>query len=89
MTETYLLSLSQKTIIIVLELAGPILVFSLIVGVVVSILQAATQIQDITLSFVPKIISVMVAFVIFGPWMLRMMVDFTQRIIVSLPQLVR
>jgi flagellar biosynthesis protein FliQ len=89
MTESYLLALSQKTLVIVLELSGPILVFSLIVGVLVSILQAATQIQDITLSFVPKILSVMAAFVIFGPWMLRMMVDFTQKIIVELPRLVR
>jgi flagellar biosynthesis protein FliQ len=89
MTESYLLALSQKTLVIIIELAGPILVFSLIVGVLVSILQAAPQIQDITLYFVPKILSVMAAFVIFGPWMLRMIVDFTQSIIVSLPQLVR
>lgn len=89
MTESYLLSLSQRTLIIVLELAGPILIFSLIIGVLVSVLQAATQVQDVTLSFVPKILSVMAAFAIFGPWMLRMIVDFTHSIIVSLPQLVR
>lgn len=89
MTESYLLSLSQRTLIIVLELAGPILIFSLIIGVLVSVMQAATQVQDVTLSFVPKILSVMAAFAIFGPWMLRMIVDFTHSIIVSLPQLVR
>jgi flagellar biosynthesis protein FliQ len=89
MTEAYILALSQKTLIVVLQLAGPLLVFSLAVGILVSVFQAVTQIQDMTLAFVPKIVSVIVAIVIFGPYMIRSIVAFTQAILTELPALVK
>jgi flagellar biosynthesis protein FliQ len=89
MSDAYLFTLGQKTLMVTLQLAGPLLGFSLIVGIVVSIFQAATQIQDITLSFVPKIIAVVLATAIFGPWMLRSMIEFTYNLFMYLPQLTR
>ncbi len=74
---------------LVIQVSGPILVFSLVIGVMISIFQAITQIQDMTLTFVPKIISVIVAVVIFGPWIFRTMIEFTYRLLYYLPQLVR
>ncbi len=89
MTESYLLEFGQRAIVVVLQLAGPILGFSLIIGVAISIFQAITQIQDMTLTFVPKILAVVIALVIFGPWMVRVIVNFTAAILTNLPNLVR
>lgn len=89
MTEEYIFTFGQRALVVALHLAGPILGFSLIVGILVSVFQAVTQIQDITLSFVPKILSVALAVVIFGPWMFRVLVSFTYNIFVNLPMLVR
>jgi len=72
-----------------LQVVGPILIFSLVVGVLVSIFQAITQIQDMTLSFVPKIIAIVVAMFLFGPWMFRTIIEFTYHLFLSLPNLVR
>lgn len=74
---------------VVLKVAGPLLGLSLILGLVISILQAITSIQDVTLAFVPKIIAVFVAIVIFGPWMLRVVVTYTYGLLVNLPYLAR
>lgn len=63
--------------IITLLLSAPMLGFGLMVGLVVSILQAVTQVNEMTLSFIPKIISVLLAFAIFLPWLMRTMIDFT------------
>lgn len=60
-----------------LKLAAPILVVSVVVGLVISVLQAATQIHEQTLSFVPKLIAIAIVLVIFGPWMMETMNDFT------------
>lgn len=68
--------------------AGPILLVSLVVGVLVSILQAATQINDATLVFVPKVLGVLLALVLLGSWMVQMYVDFTRQMILSFPVLV-
>ncbi len=89
MTEAYILTLAQSTLMVVLKVAGPLLGLSLILGLVISILQAITSIQDVTLAFVPKIIAVFVAIVIFGPWMLRVVVTYTYGLLVNLPYLAR
>lgn len=68
--------------------ASPILFASLVAGVAVSILQATTQIQDMTLVFVPKILATLFAFIFFGSWMLQMYIDFTRQILLSFPALV-
>ncbi len=68
--------------------AGPVLLVSLIAGVAVSILQATTQINDMTLVFVPKILAVFLALVLFGSWMMQTYLDFTRQMLLSLPALV-
>lgn len=70
---------------IVLLVSAPMLGLGLTVGLMVSVFQATTSIQEQTLAFIPKIIAVFVAILIFGPWMLRIMVEFFMGIFVNLP----
>lgn len=65
--------------------AAPMLGLGLIVGLMVSVFQATTSIQEQTLAFIPKIIAVFVAILIFGPWMLRIMVEYLTNVLVNLP----
>lgn len=67
--------------------AGPAILFGLFAGVGISILQATTQINDFTLVFVPKILATLLAFVLFGGWMLQSFIDFTRQMILNLPLL--
>lgn len=71
------LRIAENTVYMILIITLPICGVALIVGLLVSVFQATTQIQEQTLAFVPKIISVFVAILFFGPWMLRQLVDFT------------
>ncbi|MDI3540526.1 hypothetical protein H0A61_02280 [Koleobacter methoxysyntrophicus] len=80
MTEEMVITLAQNALLTVLLVAAPMLGLGLIVGLAVSIFQATTQIQEQTLTFVPKIIAVLGAIVIFGPWMLNTMIQFTQNL---------
>jgi flagellar biosynthetic protein FliQ len=68
-----------------LMLAAPMLLAALVVGLVVSILQAATQINEMTLSFIPKLIAMMAALVIAGPWMITFFVDYMRRMFEAIP----
>ena len=88
MTDSGVLELTQRSVMLELMICAPILGFGLVVGLIVSVFQAATQIQEMTLTFVPKMIAVAAAIVLFGPWMLRSMVTFTEKLFVSLPGLV-
>lgn len=88
MTDAGVLELAQRSVAVALMICSPILGLGLLVGLVVSVFQAATQIQEMTLTFVPKIIAVAAALVFFGPWMLRSMVNFTTKLFESLPNLV-
>ncbi|MCC6483938.1 MAG: flagellar biosynthesis protein FliQ [Armatimonadetes bacterium] len=87
--DSAVLHLAQKSISIALILCAPVLIVGLVVGLLVSIFQAATQIQEATISFVPKIIAVVLSGVFFGPWMLKMLVGFSRDLLLSIPQLVR
>lgn len=80
MSENYVLYLFQQSIYTILIVSGPMLGFALLVGLLVSIFQATTQIQEQTLAFVPKIIAVLLTLIIFGPWILSHMIDFTVNI---------
>jgi len=71
------------------ELAGPVLAFGLIAGVLVSVFQAMTQINEMTLTFIPKIAATAAALLLFGPWMLTKLVGFTVTLFQSLPHYVR
>ncbi|MFZ5861429.1 MAG: flagellar biosynthesis protein FliQ [Nitrospirota bacterium] len=89
MTTEFVVEMGQRTIEMVLMLAAPALVFSVVVGLVVSVLQAVTQINEATLTFLPKILAVALAFVLFLPWMISLMVGFTTTILGNIPMYVR
>jgi flagellar biosynthesis protein FliQ len=88
MTEAYVLTLGQNAITLALTLAGPILLISLVVGSLVSLIQAATQINETTLTFIPKLIGVITVLLILGSWMLQQALTFTYNLFTSLPSLV-
>ena len=81
MTETAVIALGRDALLTALLVAGPMLGLGLIVGLIISIFQATTQIQEQTLTFVPKIVAVLVAGLLFGPWMLRTMIEFSERLL--------
>ncbi|AIF52111.1 flagellar biosynthesis protein FliQ [Pelosinus sp. UFO1] len=81
--------ISRDALSMVMLIAAPMLGLGLLVGVLVSIFQATTQIQEQTLAFIPKIIAIFVAILVFGPWMLSLMVDYTREIFTNLPNMVR
>jgi flagellar biosynthetic protein FliQ len=88
MTPEVVMELGQQTLLMVAMLAGPLLVAALAVGLLIGIFQAATQIQEMTLSFIPKLAALAIALVIGGPWMLRSIVEFTQELFRQIPALV-
>jgi flagellar biosynthetic protein FliQ len=83
------IQIGRDALMMVMLVSAPMLGLGLIVGILVSIFQATTQIQEQTLAFIPKIIAVFVAILIFGPWMLSMLVSYTREIFVSLPHMIR
>ncbi|MCK4618517.1 MAG: flagellar biosynthesis protein FliQ [Deltaproteobacteria bacterium] len=83
---TEFLSEGIKTAIL---LAAPMLFASLIVGLIVSIFQAATQINEMTMTFIPKILAVGLALLIFFPWMLQVMIDFVSNLFINIPNYIR
>jgi flagellar biosynthesis protein FliQ len=85
----FVIGLGEQVMWIVLKLTGPILAFGLTIGVIVSIFQATTQIQEQTLAFVPKIVAVVIALLIFGPWMLTTLLDFSEQIFGNLMSFVQ
>lgn len=87
MTQDFIIYLGKEAVYTILLLAGPLLGTSLVIGLLISIFQATTQIQEQTLTFVPKIIMVFISLVIFGPWMLNLLVTFTENLIATIPQL--
>ncbi|MBM7644369.1 flagellar biosynthetic protein FliQ [Scopulibacillus daqui] len=80
MSSEFIITLAERGVMTILLVAGPLLAVALIVGLVVSIIQATTQIQEQTLAFIPKIIAVLLVLILFGPWMLSKMLTFTQNI---------
>ena len=88
MTEAYVLNLGQNAIMISLILAGPILLISLVLGSLVSLVQAATQINESTLIFITKMIGIILVLLLLGSWMLQQAVTFTHGLFTSLPNLV-
>lgn len=80
MSADFIIGLAGQAIFVVLKVAAPMLLAGLTVGLLVSIFQATTQIQEQTLAFIPKIVSVFIALLIFGPWILNTLVDFTYAI---------
>jgi flagellar biosynthesis protein FliQ len=88
MTPDTVMSLGQDAMQVVLMLSAPLLAVTLIIGLVVSIFQATTQINDASLSFVPKLVAVIVTLIVAGPWMLTVLTDYMTRLFADLPALV-
>ena len=88
MTPQFVLALGKEAIMTVLMAAAPMLGFGLLVGLTIAIFQAITQIHEMTLTFVPKIIAVCVALLVFLPWIISLIVGFTERLFASIPTLV-
>ncbi|MBU1318124.1 MAG: flagellar biosynthesis protein FliQ [candidate division Zixibacteria bacterium] len=88
MTVDFVLGLGREAIMLTLLVAGPMLAFGLIIGLIISIFQAVTQIHEMTLTFIPKIVAVAFALILFLPWMISIVTDFTTRLFESIPGLV-
>ena len=88
MTESFVLTFFQEAITMAVILVGPALIASLIVGSIISLIQSATQIQEATLTFIPKIIVVGLVIAFLGSWMLEKVVAYTARVFSMLPELV-
>lgn len=85
MSGDVVIQLGQEALMMVLLISAPMLGLGLLVGLAVSIFQTTTSIQEQTLAFIPKIIAVFVAILVFGPWMLRLMIEYVTNIMVNLP----
>ena len=85
MTPEYIVKLGQDTLLLVLYVAGPILIVALVVGLLVSIFQAVTQIHEMTLTFIPKILAVAAVLAFLLPWTLQQLIDFTVNLFSSIP----
>lgn len=88
MDQDIVITIMQKVFVLILELAAPVLIVSIVVGLIVSIFQTITQIQESTLTFVPKIIAGMLTIIILLPWMLNIFIDSTRELFDSIPGLI-
>ena len=89
MTPEFVIGFARQSIELTMFVSLPMLGVGLVVGVVISILQAATQIQEMTLTFVPKIIAVFLALLISFPWVMDKMITFTQDVFLNFPQYIK
>lgn len=88
MTPESVITIGQQAVEITLLVSAPLLLSALAVGLLVSIFQAATQINEMTLSFIPKLLVMFIVLVVGGPWMLNLLMDYTRRLFISIPGLV-
>ena len=88
MTPEHVINLVQNALLILILIASPLLAVSLGVGLLVSVFQAATQINEMTLTFIPKLLAMFQTVILAGPWMLRTLTDFTIRLYSSIPQMI-
>ncbi|HUX51541.1 MAG TPA: flagellar biosynthesis protein FliQ [Spirochaetia bacterium] len=83
------IQLVRSGIIQILVISAPVLIIGMVVGLIISIFQATTSIQEQTLTFVPKIAAILAALIFFGPWMFGAMVQFTQNVFAQIPNMIR
>ena len=88
MTPDAIMTIGSRALEMALALAAPLLLAALVTGIVVGAFQAATSINEMTLSFIPKLIAIALTLAIAGPWMLKMLVGYTRELIVSIPGLI-
>ncbi len=85
MTPEFVIQIGQEALLLTVMLAAPILLSALAIGLFIGVFQAATQIQEMTLSFIPKLGAVVITLMLAGPWMIRILMEFTVRLIESIP----
>jgi flagellar biosynthetic protein FliQ len=88
MTPEFVVGLAQQALEITMLMSAPMLLAALVTGLLVSIFQAATQINEMTLSFIPKLVVMFLVMVFAGPWMLSLLVDYTKRLFLAIPGMV-
>ncbi len=88
MTPNTVMDIGRQAIEVTLMISAPVLLTALLVGLIISIFQAATQLNEATLQFVPKLVAVFVVLLLAGPWMLQYLMDYIQRLFDSIPQLI-
>jgi flagellar biosynthetic protein FliQ len=88
MTPETVMTLGRQAIELTLMISGPLLLSALLIGLVVSVFQAATQINEQTLSFIPKLLGIFLVLILTGPWMVTMMVDYIQRLYGNIPWMI-
>ena len=88
MTPETVLDLAHRALLVTAMLAAPLLLIALIAGLVIGMLQAATQINEATLSFIPKLLLIALTLFVAGPWMLRVLIDFTHSLYAAIPSMV-
>lgn len=89
MTREAFLELTQTALLTAVMLGGPPLLVSLVVGLVISLIQAVTQLNESTLTFIPKVAAILAVLVLLGPWMLESILDFSRSVLVSLPRMAK
>jgi len=89
LNEAQAINILREAIVLMLLLSAPALLVALVVGVVISIIQAATQIQEQTLTFVPKIIAVFITLLVLAPWLFKMLINFTENLYARIPTMIR
>lgn len=89
MSPLEVVTLGQNALTVILLLSAPLLITGMVVGLLVAIFQATTQIQEMTLTFVPKIVAVMLALLFFSSWMLIKITDYTQELFINIPNIIR
>jgi flagellar biosynthetic protein FliQ len=88
MTPESVMTMGRQAMEVTLMVAAPMLLVALVVGLVVSIFQAATQINEMTLSFIPKLVGIFIAMIVAGPWMLSVMLDYMRQMFAGIPGMV-
>jgi flagellar biosynthetic protein FliQ len=88
MTNQTVLTIAQEALQITVLVSAPLLLTALLVGLLVSVFQAATQINEMTLSFIPKLLAMFAALIVSGPWILSVLVDYMERLYTSIPQMI-
>ena len=89
MTESFIVDFAMESLKTTLLVSAPMLGFGPVTGLVVSVFQAVTSIQEMTLTFIPKILAVFLAIILFFPWLLQLMLGFTERILINFPEYIQ
>lgn len=88
MTPGTVMEIGRQAIEVTLVISAPALIAALVVGLIISVFQAATQLNESTLQFVPKLVAMFIVLLLAGPWMLQYLIDYIQRLFGSIPQLI-